>query len=90
MASHIVYQVINGIEYVRLTTSARAGDKVVSQAKTLGKDTSLNHASAFQLLMNQKCKVFANIIIPQEAVRKVNDLYRMFGLKSPQTISKKS
>lgn len=54
------------------------------------KDTSLNPASAFQLLRNQKCKVFADLIIPQEPVRKANDLYKKFGMKSPKTISKKS
>ena len=53
------------------------------------KDTSLNPASAFQLLRNQKCKVFADRIIPQEAVKKVNDLYKKFGMKSPKTIARK-
>jgi hypothetical protein len=53
------------------------------------KDTSLNPASAFQLLRNQKCKVFADTIIPQEAVKKVNDLYKKFGMKSPKTIARK-
>ena len=54
------------------------------------KDTSLNPASAFQLLRNQKCKVFSDQIIPQEALRKVNDLYRLFGIKSLKTISPKT
>lgn len=54
------------------------------------KDTSLNPASAFQLLRNQKCKVFDDVIIPQEAVKKVNDLYKKFGMKSAKIIARKS
>ena len=37
MASHIVYQMINGIEYARLATSIRVGEKVDSKATTLGR-----------------------------------------------------
>ena len=37
MASHIVYQTINGIEYARLATSKRNGSKVSSHARTLGR-----------------------------------------------------
>ncbi len=50
------------------------------------KDTAFNPTSAFLQLKNQKCKVFDNDIIPQEAVKKVNDIYKKFKFKSPKTI----
>lgn len=53
------------------------------------KDTAFNPTSAFLQLKNQKCKVFDNDIIPQEAVKKVNDIYKKFKFKSPKTILRK-
>jgi transposase len=50
------------------------------------KDTAFNPTSAFLQLKNQQCKVFDNDIIPQEAVKKVNDIYKKFTFKSPKTI----
>ena len=51
------------------------------------RSTSLNPASTFQLLKNQKCKMSTNLIIRQEAVKKVNDLYKKFGMKYLKTIN---
>jgi transposase len=50
------------------------------------KDTVFNPTRAFLQLKNQQCKVFDNDIIPQEAVKKVNDIYKKFTFKSPKTI----
>jgi hypothetical protein len=43
---------------------------------------------AFMNLRNQKCKVFQNEIVPQEAVRTNNELYKMFGITCPTAIQK--
>lgn len=37
MPSHIVYRVINGIEYAWIATSAGVEGKVIGQAKALGR-----------------------------------------------------
>ena len=54
------------------------------------KDTAFNPISAFLQLRNQKCKVFDSDIIPQEAVKKVNDIYKKFGLNYPKSIPRKA
>jgi hypothetical protein len=43
---------------------------------------------AFMSLRNQKCKVFQKEIVPQEAVRTNNEIYKMFNIICPTTISK--
>jgi transposase len=54
------------------------------------KSTAFNPISAFLQLRNQKCKVFDRDIIPQEAVKKVNDIYRKFKLNYPKLIVRKA
>jgi hypothetical protein len=43
---------------------------------------------AFMSLRNQKCKIFQKEIVPQEAARINNELYKMFGIICPTTIPK--
>lgn len=41
----------------------------------------------FTILRNHKCKAFTDVIIPQEATKKQNEIYKAFGIKIPKTIS---
>jgi hypothetical protein len=45
-----------------------------------------NPVSMLMNLRNQKCKVFAKEVIPQEAFKKANDCYKLFGIKCPISI----
>ncbi len=38
-------------------------------------------------LRNHKCKAFADTIIPLEATRRQNEIYKAFGFKVPKSIS---
>ena len=40
-------------------------------------------------LRNQKCKVFDNRIVTQEAFKKANDCYKLFKIKCPETIPRR-
>ena len=40
----------------------------------------------FSNLRNHKCKAFPDVIIPQEANRKQNEIYNTFGIKAPKSI----
>lgn len=40
----------------------------------------------FTNLRNHKCKAFSDVIIPQEANRKQNEIYKAFGIKTPKSI----
>jgi transposase len=48
--------------------------------------TSYNPISMFLNLRNQKCKLYENQVITQEAFKKANDCYELFGIKCPVTI----
>jgi len=52
-------------------------------------DTTFNPMSVFLALRNQKCKVFDHDIIPQEAVKKVNDIYKLFNINCPKSIPRR-
>jgi hypothetical protein len=45
--------------------------------------------SALLNLRNQKCKVFERNVLPQESVKKVNDIYKKFNLACPNSILRK-
>lgn len=55
------------------------------QLKAHTKQWSLD--DLFTILRNQKCKAFSDVIIPQEATKKQNEIYKAFGIKIPKTIS---
>ena len=54
-------------------------------AKRKKKDKT-NPEGALFTLKNQKCKVYSNEIVPQEAVKPINDVYKLFQIKYPATI----
>jgi transposase len=53
------------------------------------KKNKINPEGTFMTLKNQKCKVYADEIVPQEAVKNINDAYKLFQIKCPNTISRK-
>jgi len=57
-------------------------------AKRKKKDKT-NPEGALFTLRNQKCKVYANEIVPQEAVKSINDVYKLFKKKCPAAIPMK-
>jgi len=50
------------------------------------KDSPYSPISLFANLRNQKCKVYDNIIITQEAFKKANDCYKLFEIECPVEI----
>jgi transposase len=51
--------------------------------------TSYNPISMFLNLRNQKCKLYEKQVITQEAFKKANDCYKLFGIKCPLAIQLK-
>ena len=45
------------------------------------KKDKTNPEGALFTMRNQKCKVYANEIVPQEAVKSINDVYKLFQIK---------
>ena len=39
-------------------------------------------------MRNQKCKVYENAVIPQEAYKKANDCYKLLGVECPVKINR--
>ncbi len=52
------------------------------------KDSPYNPISLFANLRNQKCKVYDNVIITQEAFKKANDCYKLFKIECPIDIAR--
>jgi hypothetical protein len=52
------------------------------------KGDKTNPEGAFMYLRNQKCKVYRNNVIPQEAVKKVNEVYKLLGITCPTKIAR--
>jgi hypothetical protein len=50
------------------------------------KDTAFNAEGAFLILSNQKCKVFDDRILPKEANKKMNEIYKHLKINSPISI----
>ena len=50
------------------------------------KGTEFNTDGAFIILRNQKCKVYDDCILPKEATKKMNDIYKILKLNSPVRI----
>jgi hypothetical protein len=48
--------------------------------------SSVSPLSLFLFLRNQKCKVYSDKVITQEAVKKANDCYRLFDMECPVSI----
>ena len=54
-------------------------------AKSKKKD-KINPEGALFALRNQKCKVYIDEIVPQEAVKRINDVYKLFKMNCPTAI----
>jgi Transposase len=52
------------------------------------KNSKYNPISMLMNLRNQKCKVYAHEIVTTEAVRKMNDCYKIFDISCPVTITR--
>jgi len=52
------------------------------------KKDKINPEGSFMILRNQKCKVFTDEIVPQEAVKGINDIYHLLDIKCPHSISR--
>jgi hypothetical protein len=52
------------------------------------KKDKTNPEGALMNLRNQKCKVYAQNIVPQERVKNVNDIYKLLGIDCPTTIDR--
>ena len=52
------------------------------------KDSPYSPISLFANLRNQKCKVYDDLIITQEAFKKANDCYKLFNIDCPVEISR--
>jgi len=50
------------------------------------KKDKINPEGSFFVLRNQKCKVYDEVVIPQEATKKMNDIYKLLKIKSPVSI----
>jgi len=63
----------------------------VLQKDILGKrkkKDKINPEGAFMNLRNQKCKVYAHSIVPQERLKHVNEVYTLLGIECPTTIDR--
>ena len=56
---------------------------IISKCK---KKDKINPEGVFMNLRNQKCKIYAKNIIPQEPVKNVNAIYKLLGISCPTTI----
>ena len=52
------------------------------------KDSPYNPISMLLNMRNQKCKVYEKAVIPQEACKKANDCYKLFGVECPLKIER--
>lgn len=56
-------------------------------SKRKNKDKT-NPEGVFMKLRNQKCKVYENNVIPQEAMKEINDVYKLLEIDLPTSISR--
>ena len=60
---------------------------IVKMLQAKLKDSAFNPISLFSTMRNQKCKVFENLVLAQEPVKKANDCYKLLGIDCPVKIS---
>jgi hypothetical protein len=63
---------------------------VLKRIQDVLKSTSVTPMSLFLNLRNHKCEVYQDKVITQEAFKKANDGYKLFGIKRPVTIPHKT
>jgi hypothetical protein len=54
------------------------------------KGDKINPEGAFMKLRNQKCKVYSKNVVPQEAVKEINAIYKLLKIDCPTTIARGS
>ena len=59
---------------------------IIKKLQAKLKDSAFNPISLFSTMRNQKCKVFENLILTQEPVKKANDCYKLLGIDWPVKI----
>jgi hypothetical protein len=59
---------------------------IMKKIQSYMSDTVYNPFSLFMNLRNQKCKVYDNLVIAQEAFKKANDCYKIFDITCPVEI----
>jgi hypothetical protein len=52
------------------------------------KKNKINPEGTLMVLRNQKCKVYEKTVIPQEAVKNINDIYKLLKIECPTIIQK--
>ena len=52
------------------------------------KKNKINPEGTLMALRNQKCKVYEKAVIPQEAVKNINDVYKLLKIECPTIIQK--
>jgi hypothetical protein len=52
------------------------------------KKSKINPEGALMALRNQKCKVYERAVVPQEAVKNINDIYKLLKIECPAAIQK--
>ena len=63
---------------------------VLKKIQDVLKNTSVTPMSLFLNLRNHKCKVYRDKVVTQEAFKKANDGYKLFGIKCPVTVPHKT
>ncbi len=61
---------------------------IIKKLQAQLKNSLYNPISLFANLRNQKCKVYENTIITQEAFKKANDCYKLFNIECPVEIDR--
>ena len=69
-----------------MATVVAQGLQKYLQKKRSKKAKELNAQSIFSYLRNQKCKVYKNYVIPQEARKEANAIYDVFKMQVPYKI----
>lgn len=57
------------------------------QVQQEGKSKGVDLETLISVLRNQKCKVFPDSVIPQEAQKKQNEIYKAFKMRSPRCLT---
>jgi len=70
---HLLISFISSAAYILVNNTLKGSDVCV--------------AGAYYILRNQKCKVYDDVIIPQEANKKMNDIAKHVGLTFPLKVS---
>ena len=60
---------------------------IMRQIQQLGKTPNLDLEEIFERLVNHKCKVFGDTVLPQEVTRKQREVYGSFNISVPKSLT---